>query len=168
MAQSIWSLPDRYPWLSLAIAIVAVELVGSSGAIFTSMGLESWYPALTRPSVAPPNWLFGPVWGALFALLGVAVWRIWRRANSEQARAARIALGIFAIHFAVNVAWSGVFFGLQSLLGGLIVIGVLWVLIVGTMWAFARVDRTAALLFVPYLAWVTFAAYLNYAFYMLN
>lgn len=168
MERSIWTLPERRPWVTLATAIIATEIVGASGSIFTTMGLESWYPALTSPSLAPPNWVFAPVWSTLFALMGVAVWRIWRRTSGDRSGSARVALLVFAIHFVVNIAWSGVFFGLQSLLWGLIVIGLLWVVIVLTMWAFARVDRPAALLLVPYLGWVTFAAYLNYAFWALN
>jgi len=163
-----YSLPDRRPWLALAIAIVACELVGASGSIFTTMGLETWYPTLTRPALAPPNWVFAPVWTTLFALMGIAVWLVWRGALGGDVAAGRVALAIFGVHFLINIAWSAVYFGLQSLAGGLVVIGVLWLAIVATMWAFARVDRRAALLLVPYLAWVSFAGYLNYAFWALN
>jgi tryptophan-rich sensory protein len=83
-------------------------------------------------------------------------------------RETRSALGIFAIHFVFNVGWSAVFFGLRELGWGLVVIGLLWVLIVTTMWAFDRVDRRASLLLVPYLLWVSFAVYLNYRFWVLN
>jgi len=168
MSTAAWSYPNRRPWIALAIAIVACELVGASGTIFTAMGLETWYATLTRPDLAPPNWVFGPVWTTLFALMGIAVWLVWKRATGERSRAGRLAIGIFAVHFAVNVAWSAVFFGLQSLFYGLVVIALLWVLIVVTMVAFYRVDRRAGVLLVPYLAWVSFASYLNYAFWVLN
>ncbi|AKH98237.1 TspO/MBR family protein [Halanaeroarchaeum sulfurireducens] len=164
----LWSLPNRRPWLSLLFAIIGTELVGASGSIFTSMGLSTWYPTLTRPAIAPPDWIFAPVWTVLFALMGVAVWLVWRKASGERAHAARLALALFAGHFVVNIAWSAVYFGLQSLRGGLVVIVVLWALIVATIGAFARVDRRAGLLLVPYLAWVSFAAYLNYAFWAVN
>lgn len=164
----VWSLPERRPWVSLAVAILVCEVVGASGAVFTSAGLESWYPTLARPDLAPPNWVFAPVWTTLFALMGIAVWLVWRQAEGGRSRPARLALGIFAVHFVINIAWSGVYFGLQSLFGGLIVIGILWLAILASMWAFDRVDRRAALLLVPYLAWVTFAGYLNYAFWTLN
>lgn len=164
----VWSFADRRPRIALAVAVVATEIVGASGAVFTSMGLESWYPQLVRPDFAPPNWIFAPVWTMLFALMGVAVWLVWKQATGELAAIARFALGVFVVHFAVNLAWSGVFFGLQSLLGGLIVIAILWLLIVATIWAFDKVDRRAAALLVPYLAWVSFAGYLNYAFWALN
>jgi tryptophan-rich sensory protein len=160
-------LPRRRPWLSLGAAILAVEIVGASGGIFTAQGLGEWYSSLQRPAVAPPNWVFGPVWTALFALVGVALWLVWRRYDAAP-DAARLALAVFGVHFLFNLGWSAVFFGLQSIGWGLAVIALLWILIVTTMWAFDRVDRRAAVLLVPYLLWVSFAAYLNYQFWVLN
>lgn len=159
--------PHDHPRLSLAAAILAVELVGASGTLFTAQGLEGWYGTLLRPALAPPNWVFGPVWTTLFALVGIALWLVWRRADAEP-RAVRIAFAVFVVHFAFNLGWSAVFFGMRAIGWALAVIGLLWLLIVATMMAFARVDRRAALLFVPYLLWVSFAAYLNYRFWVLN
>mgnify|MGYP006287011935 FL=1 len=162
-------LPHERPRLSLVLAVLAVELVGASGAVFTAQGLASWYGTLQRPALAPPNWVFGPVWTTLFALMGVAVWLVWRRLSTPRAeRRARVALAVFAVHFVANLGWSAVFFGLQSVDLGLAVIVVLLTLILLTVWAFDRVDRRAALLLVPYLLWTTFAAYLNYRFWVLN
>ena len=163
-------LPRGRPWLSLALAVLAVEVVGAAGAVFTAQGLAAWYGTLERPALAPPNWVFAPVWTTLFALMGVAVWLVWREvdAAAPTGRRARLALVVFAGHFAVNLAWSAAFFGLQSTGLGLAVIALLWALIVLTMWAFDRVDRRAAVLLVPYLLWVSFAAYLNYQFWVLN
>jgi len=169
LRQHIRRLPDERPRLSLVLAILAVELVGVSGAIFTAQGLASWYGTLQRPALAPPNWVFGPVWTTLFALMGVAVWLVWRQLSSSRAeRRARVALAAFAVHFVANLGWSAAFFGLQSVNLGLAVIVVLLALILLTMWAFDRVDRRAAILLVPYLLWTTFAAYLNYQFWVLN
>ena len=109
----------------------------------------------------------GPVWTILFALIGAAVWLVWRRVESSP-QGVGVALAVFAVHFVVNLAWSAVFFGLREIGWGLLVIALLWVCIVATMWAFSRVDRRAALLLVPYLLWVSFAAYLNYQFWVLN
>lgn len=162
------ALPDRRPAASLVLAVLACEVVGASGAVFTAAGLQSWYATLAKPALAPPNWVFGPVWTALFALMGVAVWLVWRRIDGPRGDAARLALGLFAAHFLVNLAWSAVFFGLQSIVGGLVVIVVLVAATLATMAAFARVDRRAAALLVPYLAWVGFATYLNYGFWRLN
>ena len=160
-------LPTDRPVISLAIAILTVEIVGASGSVFTIQSLDPWYETLQQPLVAPPNWVFGPVWTTLFALIGVALWLVWRQMEAAP-RETRSALGIFAIHFVFNVGWSAVFFGLRELGWGLVVIGLLWVLIVTTMWAFDRVDRRASLLLVPYLLWVSFAVYLNYRFWVLN
>lgn len=160
-------LPRDRPVLALALAILTVEIVGASGSVFTVRSLGTWYETLQRPTIAPPNWLFGPVWTALFALVGVALWLVWRQTESSP-RETRIAFGVFAVQFVFNLGWSAVFFGRREIGWGLAVIVLLWLLIVTTMWAFARVDRRAALLLVPYLLWVSFAAYLNYRFWVLN
>lgn len=159
--------PRDRPILALALSVLAVEIVGASGSIFTVRGLGPWYDSLQRPALAPPNWVFGPVWTALFALIGVALWLVWRQVDSSP-REVRIGFGVFVVHFVFNLGWSAVFFGMQELGWGLAVIGVLWLLIVATMWTFDRVDRRAPLLLVPYLLWVSFAAYLNYRFWVLN
>ena len=161
-------LPHRRPLVSLGLAIIACELVGASGAVFTVTGLETWYAGLERPGLAPPNWVFGPVWTALFALMGVAAWLVWRGLEGPDAAFARRGLDWFVGQFVLNLAWSAAFFGARSTAAGLVVIAALWLAILGTIRAFDRVDRRAALLLVPYLAWVTFAAYLNYAFWALN
>ena len=160
-------LPRDRPLLALAVAILTVELVGASGSIFTVQGLGTWYDTLQQPALAPPNWVFGPVWTTLFALIGVALWLVWRQVDSSP-REAQLGFGVFVLHFVFNLGWSAVFFGIQEIGWGLVVIGILWLLIVATMWAFDRVDRRAALLLVPYLLWVSFAAYLNYRFWVLN
>lgn len=160
--------PDRRPVTSLALAIVTCLLVGASGGLFTAMGLRSWYPSLTRPALAPPNWVFGPVWTVLFVLLGIAAWLVWRAVTGPDAARARVALVAFGGQYVLNVGWSAAFFGLQSTTLGLAVVVALWLAIVVTLWLFARVDRRAAALLVPYLAWVTFATYLTYGFWRLN
>jgi len=160
-------LPRERPVVTLLLAVVLVELVGASGSVFTVQGLAEWYPTLERPTLAPPDWVFAPVWTTLFALIGGAVWLVWRRAEAHP-REVRVALAVFAVHFAMNLAWSAVFFGQQAIFAGLVVIVLLWLLIVATIAVFARVDRRAALLLVPYLLWVGFATYLNYRFWVLN
>ena len=112
---------------------------------------SAWFRSLTRPAIYPPGWAFGVVWTLLFTLMGVAV-----------------ALALFAVQTALNVAWTPAFFAAENLLAGLTVIAALWPAVLVTIVAFDRVDRRAALLLVPYLAWVTFAAVLNYQFYVLN
>jgi len=159
--------PRRNPLLALVVAVIAVELVGVSGAVFTAQGLAEWYGTLRRPALAPPNWVFGPVWTTLFALKGIALWLVWRHV-ARQPRKVRVAVGLFVAQFTFNLGWSAAFFGAQNVALGLAVILVLWALILATIRAFDRVDRRAGLLLVPYLLWVTFAAFLNYRFWMLN
>lgn len=160
-------LPQDRPVSSLVVSVLLVEVVGASGAVFTAQGLASWYETLQQPALAPPNWVFAPVWTTLFALMGGAVWLVWRRVDSAPS-AALLAIGVFVAQFVFNLAWSAAFFGAQNVALGLAVIALLWALIVATILAFARVDRRAAALLVPYLLWVSFAAYLNYEFWVLN
>lgn len=161
------SFARERPVVSLVVAVVVVEAVGAFGAVFTTRGLDEWYGTLVRPDLAPPDWVFAPVWTTLFALIGVALWLVWRQAGANP-RGVRLAVVVFAVHFAFNLGWSAVFFGLQRIGAGLAVILVLWGLIVATMAAFARIDRRAALCLLPYLLWVSFAASLNYRFWVLN
>lgn len=166
------TLPDRRPVGSLVAAVLACELAGASGTLLSLDGVTTWYPTLVKPAFTPPSWVFGPVWTTLFALLGVAAWLVWRAGLDDPAAGlgheSRVALAVFAAQYAVQVAWSGVFFGLRWPAGGLAVIVVLWLGIVATVAGFARVDRRAALLLVPYLGWVSFAAFLNYRLWQLN
>jgi tryptophan-rich sensory protein len=143
-------LPRDRPVIALAIAILTVEIVGASGSLFTTHSLGTWYGTLQRPMIAPPDWVFGPVWTALFALIGIALWIVWRRLAPR----------------GLDRSWR--IRGSLRLQCGMAVIGLLWLLIVTTMSAFDRVDRRAALLLVPYLLWVSFAAYLNDRFWVLN
>lgn len=161
------TFPRDRPILALVIAVLSVEVVGASGAIFTAQGLSVWYDTLQAPTLAPPNWVFAPVWTTLFALIGIALWLVWRQAPTAP-DAVRLAVVVFVVHFAFNLGWSASFFGLQNVGLGLAVILLLWLLIVATIWAFNRVDRRAAVLLVPYLLWVSFASYLNYQFWVLN
>lgn len=103
--------PGDRPLGSLAVAIATVEVVGASGGLFTAQGLDGWYETLQQPAVAPPNWVFGPVWTILFALIGAALWLVWRRAEHAP-QEARVAGIVFGIHFVFNLGWSAVFFGM--------------------------------------------------------
>lgn len=162
---SLRTLAQDRPYVSVFVAILGCELVGASGSVFTAMGLGAWYDGLAKPWFNPPSWVFAPVWTLLFALLGVALWLVWRQAPTQPVQ---LAVAAFAGQFILNVAWSAAFFGLQSVAGGLVVIVALWIAIGATIVAFWRVDRRAGLLLVPYLAWVSFAALLNATIWLLN
>jgi benzodiazapine receptor len=145
--------------------VVGVNVLGAAPALLVGPDTE-WFQGLTLPSLYPPGWAFGVVWTLLFTLLGIAAFLVWRRGTDD--RAVRVALGLFAVQMAFNVAWTPAFFGLQAPLVSLAIIAALAVLVVATILAFDRVDRRAALLLVPYLAWVLFATYLNYEIWRLN
>lgn len=147
------------------VAVIAINLIGALGVPFTTPD-SAWFQGLEKPWFYPPGALFGIVWTVLFSLMGVAVYLVYRRGIER--RAVRIALGVFALQMLLNVAWSPTFFTLQAPLAALVIVLALWPLIVATIATFDRVDRRAALLLVPYLAWVSFAAVLNYSLWRLN
>lgn len=146
-------------WVALCLGVAAAS------GLATVEGTRTWYPTIAKPSWTPPSWLFGPVWTALYLAMGVAAWRVWRIGGFRSARA---ALGLFLAQLAVNGLWSPVFFAWHRIGLAVIVIGVLCLLIVATIVAFRRHDRAAALLLLPYLAWVSFASCLNFAIWRLN
>ncbi len=135
------------------------------GAAFTATSVGGWYQTLAKPSWNPPDWLFGPVWTALYFLMAIAAWLVWRGHGWS---AARTAFNWFVIQLALNVLWSFLFFGLQRPGLAFVEILVLWLSIVATCLAFQAKSRTAALLLVPYLAWTSFAVILNLTLWRLN
>ncbi len=153
-------------WAVLIGFIVLSQLAGIIGSVFTVPAIDSWYAELVRPSFAPPNWLFGPVWTILYILMGIAAFVVWR-VGTDRALVRR-ALVAFGAQLILNTFWSIIFFGWQSPGWALVEIIFLWLAIGLTILSFARVSRLAAWLLAPYLAWVTFAGYLNYAIYALN
>jgi tryptophan-rich sensory protein len=152
-------------YLPLAVSLAVPQLAGAVGALFTMSAIPGWYATLARPELAPPNWVFGPVWTALFVLMGVAAFIVWRRGKGRVLREAMLA---YYLQLALNVLWSVLFFGLQSPYLALWGIAALWLGIALTLYLFLKVSRTAALLMVPYLAWVSFASYLNFMILLLN
>ena len=149
---------------AVLVAIVLVtELVPAGVQALTSASWAGWYQALAKPGWTPPDWVFPVVWPTLYLLMTVAAWLVWRSGPGTGK-----ALALYAVQILVNASWAWIFAGLQSTGGGLVVILLLWPLIVATLLAFRRHSRAAALLLLPYLAWVTFAAALNFAVWRLN
>lgn len=124
-----------------------------------------WYAQLKKPEWNPPNWIFGPVWTALYTMMAIAAWLIWRRGGFA---AQRVPLGLFVLQLLLNAAWSALFFGLHNPSLAFAEIVLLWLAIIRTMVTFWKGHRVAGLLLVPYLAWVTFAAALNFTLWQLN
>lgn len=140
-----------------------VAAVSARGAAITLPEISGWYAQLTKPSFTPPPAVFGPVWTLLYVLMALAAWRAWRSAARPT-----LVNGVFAGQLALNALWSQLFFGWRRPDLALIEIGVLWAAVVATVLVFAREDRGAAWMLVPYLAWVSFAAALNLAIVRLN
>jgi translocator protein len=150
----------------LIAAILIPLVIGFLGSIATLAEIPTWYAALSKPSWAPPNWLFGPIWTTLYILMGIALFLVWR--EGLERRDVRFALLIFAVQIVLNLLWSIVFFSYHSLLGGFIMIIVLWLAIFANIIAFYVISKPAGLLLVPYIIWVSIASYLNYSVYLLN
>ncbi|QLK24618.1 tryptophan-rich sensory protein [Natrinema zhouii] len=156
-------LPAGKPILTAVAFVLLVNLIGGLPGVFSSPDTP-WFRALEKPWFYPPGIAFPVVWTLLFTLLGVALWLVWR----SDADGRRLALGLFVVQMLFNVAWTPAFFTLEAPLVALGIIGALWAFVAGTILAFRRVDRRAAALLVPYLAWVTFAAALNFELWRLN
>lgn len=149
-----------------AVAVLPVVTVLILGQLATYPNLTPWYASLAKPSFNPPNWIFGPVWTALYALMALAFYRVLRLLPATPGRSPAIVL--FLVQTALNAAWSWAFFAARSPAAGLIVIAALWMSIAATLVAFWRLDRISGACFAPYLAWVSFAAVLNFAIWRLN
>ncbi len=154
----------------LALFILACELAGVIGSIFTIQSIPTWYATLIKPPFAPPNWLFAPVWTILYALMGIAAFLIWEKTmlKGAQKKKAASALNIFWLQLALNVLWSIVFFGARSPLLGLIIILLMLFSIALAMWRFYYIDWRAFWLLAPYILWVGFATLLNFYIFALN
>lgn len=153
----------RHQWLVLAGFVLLCLAVGSIGGFATQHSIDTWYATLNKPSWNPPNWVFAPVWTLLYIMMGTAAWLVWKTRD-------RIgpAMVLFFAQLAFNLLWSLVFFGLRS--PGLALVEVVFLVgsVALTMLAFFGRQATAGWLFVPYLAWVSFAAILNLAIWYLN
>ena len=152
--------------ISLTLGISISLAVGWLSSIVTQSAINDWYAGLEKPFFSPPNWVFAPVWGLLYILMGIAVGRVWFFGRKH--RWGKTALYHFGAQIIFNGLWPLVFFGLKNPLLGLIVILILLVLIERTIYWFRLVDRKSSLMLYPYIGWVSFAAILNAAVFYLN
>lgn len=150
------------------IVTVAICLaVGYFSGIETRSAILDWYPTLVKPSFNPPNWVFAPVWTMLYIMMGVAAGLVWDRFSFDKG-AVKKALVFFIVQLVLNAIWSYLFFGLHNpMLAGLEII-LLWLMIYETYFQFAKINKVAGYLLVPYLVWVVFAAVLNASIWWLN
>jgi benzodiazapine receptor len=154
----------RSPLVLLAFVIL-VAVASATASSVTLPQIGGWYAGLEKPWFNPPNWLFGPVWTALYAMMAIAGWLVWRERGLKGARG---PLALFGLQLALNILWSLIFFGLEQPGAAFVEIVALWLAVCATMIAFWRIKPLAGALFVPYLLWVSYAAVLNGAVWRLN
>jgi len=147
--------------LTLIGAVALCELAGLIGSVFTISAIPVWYAGLVKPALNPPSWVFAPVWTLLYLLMGIALFLVWQKHEKK-------ALMLFAVQLFLNTLWTPIFFGLHNPLAGLAVIVLLWFAVLATTVEFYKSSKVATVLLVPYLAWVTFALYLNLSIWLLN
>lgn len=152
-------------WLPLALLLLLVFAIAGIGGAVTTTSVNGWYQTLAKPSFNPPDWIFGPVWTALFAMMALAAALAWRHGHGPKRR---LAMTWFLVQLALNLAWSCLFFGLQAVGPALACLILLWFAIAVSLQRFWRIDRRAGLLLLPYLAWVGFAGILNLTIWRLN
>ncbi len=152
--------------MKLIISILVPLLVGAFSGFFTSSGVNGWYATASKPWFNPPNWIFAPVWTALYILMGIALYLVWK--SGADIRIKQTAIILFAVQLILNFFWSFIFFKLQLPGWAFAEIVLMWVMIFITILWFGKISAAAAWLLVPYISWVSFAAVLNYAIWKLN
>lgn len=152
--------------IKILICVAICMATGFLSGMSTADSIQNWYSTLNKPFFNPPNWIFAPVWTILYILLGIAVALIWHHGlNKKEVKA---AIGIFVLQFAVNLLWSPTFFNMQAPTIAFIIIVILLALIILTIMRFNKIQRSASLLLIPYLLWVSFATILNGSIVYLN
>ena len=151
--------------LPVIICIALPLIVGSVSGIATSGNITTWYATLNKPAFNPPNYLFGPVWTALYLIMGISLFMIWR---SPPGDARNYALAIFVIQLVLNFGWSFIFFHFKQVGWAFFEIILVWISVLAMIIIFHRINKTAAFLQVPYLLWVSFASVLNGSVWWLN
>jgi len=158
-------MAPKHSWIGLIVLLVVCFAAAGLGSVATTPSIPTWYATLAKPSWNPPNWIFGPVWTALYICMAVAAWLVWRQGGLQRART---PLALFAVQLALNAAWSWLFFGFHMPGAAFLEILVLLAAIAATTIAFWRRSKAAGILMLPYLAWVAFASALNFAIWRLN
>lgn len=146
--------------------IFIVFLAGLAGQIATGPAINTWYATLTRPAIAPPNWVFGPVWTILYLMMGISAGLIWHLGIGKPE--VKFAIALFVIQLVLNALWSYFFFGWHLIGLAFIEIIIMWLFILWTILKFSALLPVAGWLLVPYLLWVGFASVLNFSFWWLN
>lgn len=146
----------------LVTSIILPFIASAIGGLFTVSSVSTWYVELIKPSFNPPGWVFGPVWTILYLLMGISLYLVWTKKFDKP------AFTVFGVQLFLNTLWSILFFGLKNPLFAFIEIIFLWITILITIIYFYRINKTSAYLLIPYILWVSFAAVLNFAIFLLN
>ena len=157
------------PWLGLAASIAICFGIAALASRFTTPEIDGWYATIEKPSWTPPNWLFGPVWSALYLSMAIAAWLVWReRGAAESSTSSSLALVLFAVQLGLNGLWSLIFFRMHRAGLAAVEIILLWGVILATAVSFWRVVPLAGYLMIPYLLWVAYACALNLTIWRIN
>lgn len=175
--------------LKLAVSIIICQLAGIAGSVFTTPNIKTWYAAIEKPMFNPPSWVFAPVWTILFLLMGISLYLVWVKNWNIKISAEKTekkawnpisqklwigdwkeenAAAVFSLQLVLNILWSVIFFGLKMPGTAFFEILMLWFAILYTIVNFYRISKPAAYLLLPYIFWVTFAAFLNYSIWRIN
>ena len=160
------SKSNKFQLLPFVICLFIPLVIGAIGSIFTFESVKTWYTTINKPSFNPPNNIFGPVWTTLYILMGISSYLIWKKRKVVSGY--HWAISIYSLQLILNLMWSFLFFYQHQVGFSLVEIGVLLLTIITTAFLFYRIDKTAGLLFIPYILWVSFASYLTYSIYILN
>jgi benzodiazapine receptor len=152
--------------VKLAFSVFICLLAGFGGSIATMPSIPTWYAGLQKPAFNPPNWIFAPVWTALFVMMGIAAYLVWDKGPEK--KSVRVSLAVFGFQLFLNMLWSFLFFYIHSPLLAFFEIILLWLAILLTIIYFYRISRPASYLLVPYILWVSFASVLNLSIFLLN
>lgn len=155
----------KIKWLKLITSLLICQLAGIIGSLFTTPNIPTWYATLNKPVFNPPNWIFAPVWLSLYVLMGISFYFIWAKSDVPNFG---FLFSLFLFQLVLNAFWSIIFFGLKSPLYAFVEILFLWLSILLCIIFFYRVSKTASVLLIPYILWVSFAAVLNFGIFVLN
>lgn len=153
--------------MKILVMVATTLTLGYISGLVTQSSVNTWYPTLNKPFFTPPNAVFPIAWSTLYVFMGIAAGLVWARID-VQTELVKKGLKFFAVQLALNMLWSYLFFGLKNPLIALVEVVLLWLMIYETWYVFKKVDRIAGWLFVPYLAWVTYASVLNASIWWLN
>lgn len=156
----------KFQFIPFIVCVSIPLFIGIIGGLFTMESVKTWYTTLNKPSFNPPSWVFGPVWSTLYILIGISSYLVWKK--REIVSGYSLAVKIYFLQLFLNLMWSFLFFNQHQIGLALIEIIILLIVIITNAFIFYRINKTAGLLFVPYILWVSFASFLTYSIYTIN